>query len=296
MALKLLLTLIIALVTGLFFLGLSRKMIARIQWRYGPPLIQPLIDIIKLLSQKSMTHGGLFNFGLVLSLAGSVILLLFIPLGEWCIMNKSGGLLVIIYLMLLAPFGTALSSGAAANPNASIGISRKLLMALAYEVPLLLILLTLMTYYNTISISGIIVKQQNAGWSLTILPLLLSGIAYILILPAVLGIRPFAIVKAPQEIASGPSVEYSGKFLAFAEIQHAFQTYITIALFVNLFLGGASNPGYFFLKMLVVFVAGILIHTVFPRFRIEQAIKYLWRWPALLALAGLAVVVILDKI
>ncbi|MCK4823032.1 NADH-quinone oxidoreductase subunit H, partial [bacterium] len=43
---------ILAFIIGIFFLGLSRKIMARIHWRYGPPLLQPVIDIIKLFSQK----------------------------------------------------------------------------------------------------------------------------------------------------------------------------------------------------------------------------------------------------
>jgi NADH-quinone oxidoreductase subunit H len=290
--LNIILTVFLAFIIGIFFLGLSRKIIARIHWRYGPPITQPVIDIIKLFSQKSISHGYLFNFGIILSLAGSVVVVLFLPLGRICPLSNSGGLLVILYIMLLGPLGIALSGGEAANPNTSIGISRKLILALGYEVPILLILLAVMTHYNTISVFEIVKTQIRTGWSLVSLPLLLSGIAYILILPAILGVRPFEIIQAPQEISSGPMVEYGGKFLALTTIQHAFNVFIGISLFVNLFLGGAENPAYFFLKMLVVFVIVLFINAVFPRFRIEQAIRYLWKWPTILAFAGLIIALI----
>jgi NADH-quinone oxidoreductase subunit H len=279
-----------ALIIGLFFLGLSRKIAARIHWRYGPPILQPFIDIIKLFNQTSISHGALFNFGIIISLTGSLVVLQFIPLGQICPLSNSGGMLVIIYLMLIAPLGLALSGGEAANPHASIGISRKFLLAMGYEVPMLLIFLAVMTYYNTISIVDIVNIQLSEGWSFQQLPLLLSGIAYVLILPAVLGLRPFEMVQAPQEISSGPLSEYGGKFLAFATIQHALNLFIGISLFVNLFLGGARNPVTFFFKMLGVFIIILFVHAVFPRFRIEQAIGYLWKWPSLLAFAGLIIV------
>lgn len=290
--LKSILIILLAGIIGLFLLGLSRKVLARIHWRYGPPITQPLIDIIKLFNQTSMSHGVLFNFGIILSLAGSVVVLLFLPLGKICPLSSSGGLLVILYLMLIGPLGLALSGGEAANPNASIGISRKFLLALGYEVPLLLILLAVMTYYDTISIVEIVNEQIQTGWSFQYLPLLLSGIAYILILPAILSIRPFEMTQAPQEISSGPMVEYSGKYLALNTIEHAFSVFIGISLFVNIFLGGAENVGYFFLKMLGVFIIFLLVNAVTPRFRIEQAIRYLWRWPTLLAFAGLIIVLV----
>ena len=283
---------LLALLIGIFFLGLARKIMARIHWRYGPPITQPVIDIIRLFTQKSVSHGSMFNLGIILSLAGSIVLVLFLPLGQICPLSSSGGMLVILYVMLLAPLGIALSGGEAANPNTSIGISRKLILALGYEVPLLLILLAVMTHYKTISIVEIVQTQQNTGWAFVSWPLFLSGIAYFFILPAILGIRPFELIQAPQEISSGPMAEYGGAFLALATIQHALSLFIGIALFVNLFLGGAGNPLTFFLKMLVVFVLGLFINAAFPRFRIEQAIKYLWRWPTLLAFAGLIIIMI----
>ena len=286
---QLVLSPIIALVVGLFFLGLARKIMARIHWRYGPPLIQPVIDMIRLFYQKSVSHGLMFDLGIVLSLAGSIVVVLFLPLGGIAPLSSSGGLLVILYIMLLSPLGMAISGGQGANPNISIGISRKLILALGYEVPLLLILLAVMTHYKTISIVQVVNAQQSTTWSIISLPLFFSGLSYFLILPAILGIRPFDVSTAPQEISSGLMVEYGGKYLAMVTLEHAFVLFISIALFVNLFLGGAANPVSFLVKMLMVFMLGLCINAVFPRFRIEQAIRYLWKWPTLLAFLGLTV-------
>jgi NADH-quinone oxidoreductase subunit H len=280
---------VLALIIGIFFLGLSRKIMARIHWRYGPPLYQPVIDIIKLFSQKGISHGFMFGLGVIISLAGSIVVILLIPFGTICPLESSGGLLVILYLMLFAPLGIALSGGEGANPNISIGISRKLILSLAYEVPFLLILLTLMTHYKTISIMELVQIQQNTGWALFSLPLLLPGLSYLLILPAIMGMRPFDVVSAPQEISSGPNAEYGGKYLGLITIEHGLHLFIGAALFVNLFLGGASNPALFFLKILLVFIVCIFINAVFPRFRTEQAVKYLWSVPTLFALAGLII-------
>lgn len=277
---------LIALVIGVFFLGLSRKIIARIQCRYGPPIYQPIIDVIKLVNQASISHGRIFDIGIILSLAGSIVLVLFIPFGGIAPLATSGDLLVVVYLMLLAPLGIALSGGEASNPNVSIGISRKMMLALGYEVPFLFAILAVMTHYKTTSLLEVVKAQQNSLWGIIYLPL--PAIAYFMILPAMLGIRPFDIVSAPQEIASGPAVEYGGRYLALTTIQHAFHMFIGIGLFVDLFLGGGS-PFTFFAKMLVIFILAVFINAVFPRLRIDQAIKYCWKWPAILALAGLAI-------
>ena len=281
----------LAFIIGVLFLGLFRKIVARIHQRYGPPIIQPLLDVIKLFHQKGFSHGALFDLGLILSLAGSIVVVLFIPFGGICPLKSSGGLLVILYTMLFLPLGIALSGGEGANPNISIGISRKLILCLGYEVPFLLILLSTMSFYRTISIVDIVNSQKNFHWTL-FSPLFLSGIAYFMILPAMLGMRPFDIVSAPQEISSGPAVEYGGKYLGLFHIQHSFSIFIMIALFVDLFLGGGENIFYFFLKMLTIFFIMVLIHSVFPRLRLEQALRYLWKWPTIFAFLG----VIISKV
>ena len=286
---------IIALLVSVFFMGLSRKVIARVQRRYGPPLYQPVIDLVKLFTQHSnISHGIIFDMGLIIALAGSLVTLLFIPVAGIHPLSSSGDLLVLIYLMLISPIGMALSAGASGNPNASLGISRKLTLALGYEVPFLLVLLAVMTQSGTTSLLSFVQGQSMSilSWGLFRLPL--SAIAMFLILPVMLGIRPFDIVGAPQEIASGPQVEFGGKYLALATIEHGLHLFIVIALFVDLFLGGAANLGTFFLKMLGIFLIGVLIGAVYPRFRIDQALKYCWKWPTLFALSGLILVMIIG--
>ncbi len=301
---------LLSLITGLFFLGISRKITARIHWRYGPPITQPIIDIIRSFSQMSITHGALFDFGIILSLSGYFVLILFLPIGELCLFT-SGGLIAFIYLLLLDPLGIALSAGASANPNSSIGISRKFLLSLAYEVPLLLVLIAVMTHYNTISFVEIVKIQASSGWAFSSWALILPGIAYFLILPAILGVRPFEIVSAPQEISSGPIAEFGGKHLALYTLQHALHMFVGLALFVDIFLGGGHLFGWlnpiagspwaviagiviFLLKMLIVLIVGLFINAVYPRFRIEQAMQYLWKWPTLIAFTGLLIVVLIQ--
>jgi len=286
---------LIALLAGLLFLGLARKIMARIHWRYGPPVTQPIIDIIRLFSQRSASHGALFDLGLLLSLAGSLVITLFLPLGNIAPMSGSGGMLVILYMMLLGPLGMALSGGASANPNASIGVSRKLMLAMGYELPLLLVLLAVMTRFDTISIVSIVQQQRAGAWSMASFPLVLSGIAYLMVLPAILGLRPFEVAGAAQEISSGPQVELGGAYLALATMQHGLSMYIGVSLFVNLILGGAANPFVFLGKVLVVLVLCLFVNASFPRFRVEQAIGYLWRWPTLLALAGLVLAAVTGR-
>jgi len=112
-----------------------------------------------------------------------------------------------------------------------------------------------MKSFHSISLIHIVNTQQAGNWAIfSSVPLFLAGVAYFLILPAILGLRPFDMVTAPQEISSGPKVEYGGKYFAFISIEHALTLYIGLALFVNLFLGGASNLIIFFIKILFLII------------------------------------------
>jgi NADH-quinone oxidoreductase subunit H len=140
-----------------------------------------------------------------------------------------------------------------------------------------------------------VTRRESGSWKWALLQFGgLTGIAYLLILPALLGLRPFEITGAAQEISSGPLAEYGGQFLALSQVLHGLTIFIGLALFTDLFLGGAGNPFTFLVKLTAVFLPCLLVHAVFPRWRIEQAVRYLWRWPALLALAGLVVTLALK--
>ncbi len=280
---------LIAFIAGVFFVGLKRKIIARIQRRYGPPLIQPLYDIIKLLSKKeNISHGVMFDLGPVILLGAAIMTVQFIPVPGANLLSGHGDLLALIYISVVGALGMALGAGEAANPNASIGIARALSLMFGYELPFAIVVATLILRYNTTNITGIISGQSYLHWGLFFLPL--TAIAGFISIYGAMGEHPFDVVVAPQEIASGPMVEYGGKHLGFLMIDHMMHTYIELALFVDLFLGGASNWFFFILKMLAVLLAMTIIESVMPRFRMDSAIKYFMRWPTALALIGLLIV------
>ena len=120
----------------------------------------------------------------------------------------------------------------------------------------------------------------------------LSVVAAFLILPAMLGIRPFDLASAPQEIASGPLAEYGGRYLALLALQKAVHLFVVIALFVDLFLGGGVNLATFLLKMLAVFLVVETISAVLPRVKIENAVKFCWKWPTGLAFLQMLITVL----
>jgi NADH-quinone oxidoreductase subunit H len=99
------------------------------------------------------------------------------------------------------------------------------------------------------------------------------------VLIGMMGKKPFDAMIAPSEIGSGPVVESGGKYLGMLLLQKSITIIIELALYVNLFLGGAENILIFILKMLIVWVLATMFGSLFPRFRIEDGVKFFWKWP-----------------
>ncbi len=269
---------------GLFFMGIARKIVARIQKRYGPPIYQPYLDVIKLFGKKAITHGFIFDFGTIMAFGGVIATLFFVPLGAWTLYSLNGTVVLIIYLLAIASLGMAMGTVGSGNPQASIGISRALTQMLGYELPYLVILFGLIYKYQTSSVFGL--AQAQAGgimnWNLFTYPV--ATVLAFVILIGMTGKKPFDAMIAPSEIGSGPVVESGGKYLGMMMLQKSITIIVELALFVNLFLGGADNILSFSIKMLIVWILATMVGSLFPRFKIEEGVKFFWKWPLIIAI------------
>ncbi len=283
---------IIAILIGLLFLGIARKVTARIHRRYGPPVIQPYFDTFKLLTKEdNINHGVMYILGPVIGIAGSIVTLFFIPIGKYSLFSMHGDLILVLYLGVIGSLGMALGAGDSGNPNAAIGVSRGLSLMFSYELPFIIAVVGVILKYNTTSIAEIVQKQVASGWwAIFVIPL--SAIVFDIALQGILGEKPFDLPIAPHEINSGPMVEYGGKYLGILQIFASLHLFVELALFVDLFLGGGANIITFSLKMLVVFLIAIFINAIMPRFRMDQAFKFYWKWPFVLGLISLIFVFI----
>ena len=285
---------IAVLSTGFFFgitlEGIARKIIARVQRRYGPPWYQNFIDIFKALSKYGFSHGWIFDFGVLMALGGVIATLTFVPLGNLVAFPGLDNVFVVLYLFAIGALGMAMGMVGTGNPNASIGVARALTQMLGYEVPYLVTLSVIIFYYKTSSISSLIAAQSN-GWNLFKMPI--GALVAFISLMGMLGKKPFDTPIAPAEIASGPMVELSAKYMGLLMLMHTFSIFVETSLFVDFFLGG-GNYLVFLLKFSLVWIIATLISAILPRFRIEQVVKFYWRIPlglaflqALLVLTGM---------
>ncbi|HQQ18059.1 MAG TPA: NADH-quinone oxidoreductase subunit H, partial [Fervidobacterium sp.] len=253
---------------GLAFEGIGRKITARVQRRYGPPWYQNFIDLFKTLSKHGYTHGWIFDFGVIMALGGIIASLGFVPVGGIVAFPGMDNFFVIVYLFTIGSLGMAMGMVGTGNPWASIGVARALTLMLGYEVPYMISIGSMLYFYRTSSISTIM-SAQGGDWNLVKFPI--GALVALMSLQGMLGKEPFEAPMAPSEIASGPMVELSAKYMGLLMLMNTFMEFAEISLFVDLFLGGGTYF-VFLLKYLVVWVLVVLISSVLPRFRIEQAV------------------------
>lgn len=264
--------------------GVNRKIVGRLQKRYGPKWYQEFLDIFKLLSKRSVSHGWIFDFGVIMALGGIIATAMFMPLTNNLVAFAGyDNFFIFVYLLAVGMLGMAMSASGSGNPYASIGVMRALTTMLAYEVPFMIVILTIINLTHKSSVTAIAEWQQAAGnnWFLIALPI--GGIVAVLALMGMLGKKPFETYIAPAEIASGPMVEYGGKQLGMLFIMHEITVFIEVSLFVHLFLGGATNIFIFLIKYFAVYTIVNLISNVNGRFKIDQVVKFFYKWPLILA-------------
>jgi len=281
---------LVAFVIGLAMVLLMRRIGARLQRRVGPPLLQPLWDIIKLHGKETQTsHGLIHEIGIVMAIGGFVAAVTLIPVPGMNGLAEQGGLIALIYMMMIPSLGLALGVGQCANPNGSIGISRALTAMLAYDIPMVIVVFGIAFFFGSTNLVQIVEAQQAGGiatWGLVEMPLL--AIAGLFAMQAMLGKQPFEIYIAPAEIATGPMVEMGGKFLGGLFIMQCFQLYTAGTLYTLLFLGGGENWLTFLIKVFGVVAIPMTIAFLFPRYRTEDVVRLVWKWPAMIGLLGIA--------
>ncbi|HFD78827.1 MAG TPA: NADH-quinone oxidoreductase subunit H [Gammaproteobacteria bacterium] len=288
---ELLLMPLVAFVIGLGMVLMMRKIAARLGRRIGPPLLQPIYDIIKLYGKRTqISHGLIHEIGIIMAVGGYVAAETLLPVPGMNGLADKGGVITLAYVMMIPSLGMALGVGQCANPNGSIGISRALTAMLAYDIPFILVIFGAAYVYGTTNLADIIAIQQQqgvSGWGLMQMPLL--ALAGMLALPAVMGKQPFEIYIAPAEIATGPMVEMSGKFMGGLFVMQCFQLYTAGVLYTTLFLGGGAYWITFLPKIYAVVAIPMAAAMLFPRYRTEDVIRLMWKWPVLVGLMGLAV-------
>ena len=300
---------VFALAVGMLFKGIDRRVEARLQRRVGPPLVQPWLDVAKLLTKEMLIPRtackSAFLLAPVVGFTGMAVCAAFIPVpGVFQGLFNMGDLLVLFYLLPIPAIAMMLGGSASSSPFGAVGFSREMLMMLAYETPLLMVLLAVAMLvgkslgtgaeFSLLNVVGWQLENGSIGFNPVMIP---AFVAYLMFLPGTLGVAPFDIPEAETEIIEGPLLEYGGPLLALFQIGTALKSFVVLGLGVALFFPGTIgdfwlfNLVWFCLKcLLLMLLAVTFVKSATARFRIEQAFRFYVTVPTVLALISLVLV------
>jgi NADH-quinone oxidoreductase subunit H len=266
--LKIVVVLVITLTAVAYTVLLERKVLGRIQNRWGPTrvgpfgLLQPLADGIKLFLKEDLlplaAERPLFIVAPIIALACSLISIAVVPFGQvqhvvvngvavdiFNIADLNIGLLVILGITSIGVYGIALSGWSSNNKFALLGSLRATSQMISYELALGLSLVGVVLRAQSLSLRDIVNSQSAHGalsWNVFGGLQFVAFFVYLLAAYAETNRAPFDLPEAESELIAGYHTEYSSmKFAMFFMAEYA--NMITVSCVATLlFFGGASSP------------------------------------------------------
>ena len=262
--LKIVVVLLITLTSVAYTVLLERKVIGRMQNRWGPSrtgpfgLLQPLADGIKLFLKEDLTpilvERPLFLIAPVIALSCALISIAVVPFGTLTtfhgvdlfeISNVNIGLLVILGITSIGVYGIALSGWSSNNKYALLGSLRATSQLISYELALGLSLVGVVLRAGSLNLRTIVNSQGAHGalsWNILGGFQIVGFMVYLISAYAETNRSPFDLPEAESELTAGYHTEYSSmKFAMFFMAEYA--NMITVSCVATLlFFGGASSP------------------------------------------------------
>ncbi len=281
---------------------LDRKITARIQWRVGPPLLQPVYDMLKLLGKETMVPAGASQAVFLLaplaglSAATLVSTLVWIPM-LWPSKGFVGDLIVVLYFLMVPSLAVIVGGFASRNPVASLGASREMKLMLSDELPFLMAaVVPIVQSGGALRLGDLLSYQGSAGPTASSFSGALALTAAVLAMQAKLALVPFDMPEAEAELMGGTVVEYSGPPLAVFKLTRMMMQFTLPMVLVLLFFGGVRFHGWSILwsvlKFGLLFLAVVLIRNTNPRLRIDQAMRFFWGPVTVIAAAAMVLAVL----
>ena len=305
--------LVFVVVTAFAYLTLlERKLIGRMQARYGPNrvgpfgFLQPAADVVKLIFKEDFIPAGanrvLFQLAPVISVFAAISAIVIIPFGEpttWWghQINFVGtdlnvGLLFVLALSGLGFYGLILGGYASGNKYSLLGAARTAAQLVSYEVAMGLSVVGVLMLSQSLSLVDIVEAQRDTVWYILFQPV--GFVIFLIAGTAETNRPPFDLPEAESELVAGYHTEYGGmKFAAFAMAEY-LNMVIVAGLAATLFLGGYSGPWlpgplWVAIKVIGLVLVFIWFRATLPRLRYDRLMKLGWK--VLLPLATLNLLV-----
>jgi NADH-quinone oxidoreductase subunit H len=295
----------------MYLTWLERKLVARIQDRWGPNrvgpwgLLQPIADGIKMILKEDITPAYadkvLHVMAPVLIVIPALMMFSVIPFGRGMVaVNLNIGIFFFISISALETMAVVMAGWSSRSKYSLLGGMRSAAQIISYEVPLGLSLIPVIMYVGNLSTRSIAEAQHGFyglhwfvlhPWGfLGFLLFMITGIAEV-------NRTPFDTPEGESELVGGYHTEYSGMKFALFQMAEFLSAFAISAMAVTLFLGGWNGPVlpswlWFMIKSMGIFFVLIWLRGTFPRFRIDQVMAFAWKFLLPLALMNIFVVAI----
>ena len=279
----------------------ERKVLARMQLRYGPNrvgpfgLLQPIADLIKLIRKESFFPASavdvLYIAAPVFSSFTALAAFSVIPFGpgwhiwKWDVSGEVANLpiaLVVIFaLSSLGIYGFIVGGWASDSKYALLGSMRTCAQMVSYEVSLTFAVLGVVLMGQSLSLVDIVHKQASTFWFFG--PQFVGLVVFFVAGVAETNRPPFDLPEADTELVAGYHTEYSGMRFGLFQMGEYVNMITLSALAVTLFFGGWYGPWaplgplWFALKLFAVIFIFLWLRATLPRLRYDQLMRVGWK-------------------
>ena len=314
------------LLTVLVAILVERKLLGRMQMRFGPNrvgpfgLLQSLADGIKLALKEGLIPAGvdkpLYLLAPVISVITAIMAFAVIPLGP--VVSVFGhqtplqltdlpvAVLYVLAISSIGVYGIVLAGWASGSTYPLLGGLRSSAQVISYEIAMALTFAAVFLYAGTMSTSGIVDAQTRVWFVVLLLP---SFAVYIIAMVGETNRAPFDLPEAEGELVGGFHTEYSSlKFAMFFLAEYVNMTTVS-ALAATMFLGGwrapwplsmwdGANSGWwpllwFVAKVWVFLFVFMWLRATLPRLRYDQFMAIGWKLLIPVSLVWILVVAVL---
>lgn len=288
---------IILMVMG--FIWYERRGVGRFQIRLGPNrvgpwgLLQPVADVIKIMTKEDLIPSGadkiVFWLAPLVSFVPVLMVFAVVPFRDGALLaDLNVGLLYIIAMSAISTVGIFMAGWAANNKYALLGAMRAVALLISYEIPMGLALVAVVLTSGSLSTTDIVAAQDIPFLIVQPVGFLVFFIAAL----AEINRTPFDLIEADSELVAGYNIEYSSTKFATMYLTEYGEALMMSTLVTTFFLGGWRGPLlppvlWFLIKIMAVFSLIMWIRSTLPRFRIDQAMGFTWKFLLPLGLGNL---------
>ncbi|MBI3213675.1 MAG: NADH-quinone oxidoreductase subunit NuoH [Mycobacterium sp.] len=298
------------LLTVLVAILVERKVLGRMQMRFGPNrvgpygLLQSLVDGVKLALKEGLTPAGvdkpIYLMAPVIAVIPAIMAFAVIPMGP--VVSVFGhrtplqltdlpvAVLYVLAVTSIGVYGIVLAGWSSGSTYPLLGGLRSSAQVVSYEIAMALSFAAVFLYAGTMSTSGIVAAQDRTWYVFLLLP---SFVVYLTAMVGETNRAPFDLPEAEGELVGGFHTEYSSlKFAMFMLAEYVNMTTVS-ALATTMFLGGwhapiplslwaGANTGWWPLVWFVAKVWGFLffyiwLRATLPRLRYDQFMALGWK-------------------